>query len=346
VPILVACECGNTFQARDEAAGGRAVCPACGREQPVPRPAYVTGDELGGIPTFEPQTSGKALASLILGFTALFPCSVFTGIPAIVLGALGLSDIDSSKGQLKGRKIAMSGIVLGALSCALVPVLLVVGVLAGLMLPAVQSAREAARRAQCSNNFKRVGLAMHNFQSAEGHFPPAAITDKQGKPLLSWRVAILPFLEEQELYRQFHLNEPWDSPHNSALLSKMPHVYACPSVAASSNNASLTTYQVLVGPGAAFDDQGGATVADIADGLGSTLFVVEAKNAVPWTKPEDLPYDPKGALPRWGSNHAPAGFNVLFGDGAVKYLTSRTAERTLRALITRNGHEMINTVEY
>src|ERR1700731_3796855 len=111
----------------------------------------------------------------------------------------------------------------------LLVVIAIIGVLIALLLPAVQSAREAARRAQCTNNLKQIGLAFHNYHSANNAFPRAAITDKQGKPVLSWRVAILPYIEQQELYKKFKRDEPWDSPHNKALLKEVPTTYVCPS---------------------------------------------------------------------------------------------------------------------
>src|ERR1700676_3675353 len=111
----------------------------------------------------------------------------------------------------------------------LLVVIAIIAVLIALLLPAVQAAREAARRAQCVNNLKQIGLAMHNYHSTYDCFPPAVTADDQGRPLLSWRVLILPYLEEAPLYAQFHLDEPWDSPHNLPLASKMPRVYTCPS---------------------------------------------------------------------------------------------------------------------
>jgi hypothetical protein len=95
------------------------------------------------------------------------------------------------------------------------------------LLPATQSAREAARRAQCTNNIKQIMLAMHNYHSANNSFP-RDITDKDGKPLLSWRVAILPYIEQAELYNKFKLDEPWDSPHKKELLKEMPTSFNCP----------------------------------------------------------------------------------------------------------------------
>ena len=216
-------------------------------------------------------------------------------------------------------------------------------VMIALLLPAVQSAREAARRAQCTNNLKQIGLAMHNYASANGDvFPPPAIVGKDGKPLLSWRVAILPYIEQQALYAKFHLDEPWDSPHNKELIQYMPATYTCPS--RPSPAPGTTTYRGFLGKGAFFEAGRGSRIADITDGTSNTLMVVEAKDAVPWTKPDELPFDrakaAAGDLLGAGSNH-PGGFNALFGDGSVKFLKSAINPQTLRALITKNGGEVI-----
>jgi prepilin-type processing-associated H-X9-DG protein len=215
------------------------------------------------------------------------------------------------------------------------------GVLIALLLPAVQAAREAARRAQCVNNLKQIGLAMHNYASANDAFPAPANTGKQGKALLSWRVAILPYIEQQGLYNKFKLDEPWDSPHNIALLKEMPSLYGCPSRAA--GEPFTTTYQVFMGKGALFEDGKGAKIADVTDGLSTTIMAVEAREAVPWTKPDDLPFDPAAAPSLFGaaSNH-PGGFNVLFADGSVRFIKTSISVQTFRALITRAGGEVVN----
>jgi len=216
-----------------------------------------------------------------------------------------------------------------------------VAVAVALLLPAVQSAREAARRAQCTNNLKQIGLAFHNYHSATNAFPRAAITDKQGKPLLSWRVAILPYIEQQELYNKFKLDEPWDSPNNKALLKEMPTTYVCPS--RSNAEPFATTYQVFSGKGAMFENGQDIGLASITDGTSNTILVVEAKEAVPWTKPADLTFDPEAApsLNGAGSPH-PGGFNVLFADGAVRFIKLAINLDVFRALITRNAGEVIN----
>jgi prepilin-type processing-associated H-X9-DG protein len=216
------------------------------------------------------------------------------------------------------------------------------GVAIALLLPAVQSAREAARRAQCVNNLKQIALAMHNYHSANGAFPMPAITDQDGKPLLSWRVAILPYIEQLELYNKFKLDEPWDSPHNKALLKEMPPTYLCPS--RRSVEPNTTTYRVFVGPSAMFEHGQGTEIATVTDGTSNTLLVVEAREAVPWTRPDVLEFDPqaKPSLFGAGSPH-PGGFNATFGDGSVRFLKNSINLDVFKALVTRNGGEVVSS---
>jgi prepilin-type processing-associated H-X9-DG protein len=335
VAIVVRCECGNVIQTRDENAGRRARCPACQRELIIPQPDVLPADELAEFHDHRPSgTSGKAIASLILGLCSPLGC-VFTGLPAVILGMMGLNDISSSKNRLGGKGMATTGIVLGSLTFLIVPV----AVLAALLLPAVQAAREAARRAQCTNNQKQIALAMHNFESTNGVFPPAAIFDPSGKPLLSWRVLILPYVEELSLYEQFHLDEPWDSPHNKPLAERIPPVYRCPSEPALTQG--LTTYQVIVGPRSMFTGEPtGVSLSGVRDGMSSTLTVVEAASAVPWTKPEDLSLASTDPMLGVGSKH-PGGFNVTMADGSVRFFKTSTGAQALRAMVTRDGRERV-----
>jgi prepilin-type processing-associated H-X9-DG protein len=220
------------------------------------------------------------------------------------------------------------------------------GVLVALLLPAVQSAREAARRAQCVNNLKQIGLAYHNYHSANDALPPPAITDKDGKPLLGWRVAILPYIEQVELYNKFKLDEPWDSPHNKALLKEMPPTFLCPS--RSNPEPFTTTYRVFVGPGAMFEKGQATSLAHITDGTSNTILVVEAKEAVPWSKPDaELPFDQAAApsLHGAGSSH-PGGFNALFGDGSVRFIKVSINLDVFKALITRAAGEVIGADQF
>jgi prepilin-type processing-associated H-X9-DG protein len=222
-------------------------------------------------------------------------------------------------------------------------------VLIALLLPAVQSAREAARRAQCVNNLKQIALAAHNYVSAMGGFPAAAIVDKGGKPLLSWRVALLPYLDQNPLYQKFHLDEPWDSPHNKELHKYMPAVYGCPSRNLA-GEPGMTAYRVFSNPDALFHPTRRTRIAEVTDGTSNTIMVVESAQAVPWTKPDELPFDKANArgqapLLGAGSRH-PGGLNAVFGDGSVRFLKLSINPMVFRALITKSGGEVVGADQF
>lgn len=218
------------------------------------------------------------------------------------------------------------------------------------ILPATQSARKAAMRSQSQNNLKQIGLALHNFHDVNGAFPPAATYDKQKKPLLSWRVALLPYIEEAALYNEFKFDEPWDSPHNKALIPRMPKVFAIPGAKA---EPGKTFYRGFSGKSTLFDptskDGKRVGLADIVDGTSNTIGVVEAKEAVIWTKPDgELPFDAKldpanaKIIFNLLGGHFAGGFNVLFLDGSVRFIKASVNPNVLRALITRDGGEVVS----
>ncbi len=130
-------------------------------------------------------------------------------------------------------------------------------------------------------------LAFHNYANAEGHFPPAAIYGPDGQPKLSWRVAILPFLNQGDLYKQFHLDEAWDSPHNKALIDRMPAVFTTPNFP---TEAGKTRICGFVGKGAMFEGTKGVDLQGVTDGTANTVMVDPAESPVPWTQPSDLPF--------------------------------------------------------
>jgi prepilin-type processing-associated H-X9-DG protein len=334
--ISVNCECGQQFETPEAKAGLSARCPGCGRELIVPKPAP-SPEVLFISDVSEPTgTSGKAIASLTLGVLFFFAC--LSGVPAILLGRQALSDIGLSGGRLRGRGMAIGGIIFGVIGCLAT---------IAFFMPAVRSAREAARRAQCTNNLKQIGLAMHNYHEANARLPTAAITDKNGRPLLSWRVAILPYLESRDLYAQFHLDEPWDSPHNLSLLEAMPQVYACPSD--NTLKPGMTGYQAVIGSNTGFTaDFTPLQFQDFTDGLTWTLLIGESPRHVPWTKPEDLPFDMNLPLTGLGSHHGyhNNGFNALFADGSVRFLKSSINPSVLGGLVTRNGNEVVSSESY
>ncbi len=184
-----------------------------------------------------------------------------------------------------------------------------------------------------------------------GHFP-ADIRGKDGKPLLSWRVAILPFLGQGEIFKEFHQDEPWDSPHNKALVARMPPVFADPD--ADESEVGQTFYRGFSGAGAMFDPKAaeGVAVAHITDGTSNTIHLVEARESVPWTKPgSELGFDDgptpnfeklKAMLPTLGG-HSEGGFHALLCDGSVRFIRSNVSVVVLRALITRASGEVISS---
>jgi hypothetical protein len=208
---------------------------------------------------------------------------------------------------------------------------------------AVMRMRQSAARSQSANNLKQLGLAMHNYHDTTGAFPAQAISDKDGKALLSWRVLILPYIEQNNLYQKFHLDEAWDSAHNKTLLETMPKTYMAPN--AKPKNRHGTFYQAFVGKGAFFEGKKALRFADITDGTSNTFMFVEAGTDVPWTKPEDLPFDPAKPLPKLGGVNPGVGFNATICDGSVRFFSSKVKEATLKKWITRNGGEVIGTDE-
>lgn len=217
-----------------------------------------------------------------------------------------------------------------------------IGTLVGLLLPAVQAAREAARRNSSMNNMKQILLGTLNYESAHAAFPTYAKFDADGKPLLSWRVLILPYLEQNALYEQFHLDEPWDSPHNKTLISKMPPIFLDPSSKLTAADGK-THYLGVRGEGLFFDGSDkGRKFASIRDGSSNTIAFVQVDDeaAVPWTKPEDwTPSDSDLMKPFDGLR--PGGFLAGFCDGHVSFISSAIDPTMLRALLTVAGGEVI-----
>ncbi len=195
-----------------------------------------------------------------------------------------------------------------------------------------------SRRTREVNNLKQIGLAMHNFADANRGFPPTMIVDRSGQPLLSWRVAILPYIEQDNLYRQFKFDEPWDSEHNKKLLKYMPSVYAIPGQ--TPRGSTKTHLQVFVGGGAVFDKLLPTRIRSITDGTSNSIMVAQAAKAVPWTKPDDLDFDPNGMLPKLLFRDGIT--NVAFCDGSVRTLSVKIDEQVLKTMITRDGGEIVD----
>jgi prepilin-type processing-associated H-X9-DG protein len=223
-----------------------------------------------------------------------------------------------------------------------------------LLVPAVASARAAPRRTKSVNNHKQIGLAYHNYLAAHGSFPTAVLLGGKNKSVpYSWRVALLPFIEQQELYSQYNFDEPWDGPSNRKLLDKMPAIYGYPGPDGTPSSRTNSAYFVFTGPSTVLSagpvsgpPKGNAVPAgpginQITDGTSNTILAVEAQREIPWTKPEDIPFFPNGPVPELGG-FTPEGFNAAFVDGSVRYIKKSIPPNLLKALITRDGGEVID----
>jgi hypothetical protein len=191
----------------------------------------------------------------------------------------------------------------------------------------------AAARARSQNNLKQLGLALHNYHDTYNVFPAAAICDKKGKPLLSWRVAILPYVEQDNLYKEFKLDEPWDSEHNKKLIDKMPKLYALPYT---EGRPGETHYRVFVGNGAVFDMVQGTRITQITDGTSNTLLAFEASEATPWTKPDEIEFDPTKPLHKHFRFEKDTVCNILMGDGSVRAVSKTITDDILKLLIQKD----------
>jgi hypothetical protein len=187
-------------------------------------------------------------------------------------------------------------------------------------------------RALNIRNLMLIGLGMHNITAVNGGRLPAAAIRKGDRALLSWRVAILPYIEEYPLYQRFHLDEAWDSPHNKRLLKEMPRTYA--PVARVDPLPFTTHFQAFVGPGSVFDGKEGTNIMDVVDAFKPTLMIAEADQPVLWTKPEDIPYDSADRLQKLGGPFTD-GTYVCFADGSVRFVKRTITPEKLRALITQ-----------
>ena len=213
----------------------------------------------------------------------------------------------------------------------------------------------AAERMNSSNNLKQIGLGCHEYTHKNGDFPSNSY-GPDGRPLLSWRVHILPHIEQEGLYRQFKLDEPWDSPNNIRLLNQMPGTYGTPAEQAGRTpRGTKTYYRGISSPGAVFarrggqpEDKGGPPLAlerkltldRFQDGLSRTAVALEAGDAVEWTRPDDLDFSPGRPLPALGGVR-PTEDNVLvlFGDGSVRTVKKANSEAQWRAAATYAGNE-------
>ena len=155
-----------------------------------------------------------------------------------------------------------------------------------MLIPTSNFPQSTIERTECLNQLKQIGLAMLNYESANGHFPPAYIADENGKPIHSWRVLILPYLDQQPLYDRYDMDEPWDGPHNSKLHDEIAEFYRCPS---STSKEHCTDYVLITGPGTGFEGDQTLGSADITDGPSNTIMASGIANSkIHWMQPQDI----------------------------------------------------------
>jgi hypothetical protein len=245
-------------------------------------------------------------------------------------------------------------IILGCLAGLFLILLLCGGVL---LLPAVQAAREAARRQMCMSNLKQIGLALHSYHETYKSFPPAYVADADGKPMHSWRVLVLPFLEDDRLtqaYAQYDFNEPWDGPNNRRVADMIESAGATPFHCPSTDSSHReTTYVAVVGPQTVWPGSTGMPIRGITDGTPNTIAVVEMANSgIHWMEPKDLAFDEAvrginqpGVKSGISSKHV-YGANVLLSDGSVHFIKDDTPAAVLHGLLTAAGGENVALPQY
>ncbi len=240
----------------------------------------------------------------------------------------------------------LAGLALCFRATGLFAILVVGGILALLVIPAVNSPRMPAPRNYCLNNIRQLTLAILNYESANGQFPPPFTTDDNGNRLHSWRVLVLPFMEEQELYDQIDLTKPWNHPDNLRLADQMPSGFVC-HAASETAPAQTTSYVAVIGPHTIWQ-KGELTFQDITDGTSQTAILIESESArTHWMAPYDVeinqivPVAENGCTMLLSGVHPSVGV-VAFCDGHVQCLDDDTNADTLKALFTIDGQEEVD----
>jgi hypothetical protein len=233
------------------------------------------------------------------------------------------------------------GVLVSLASIALIA-LVVVGLIGALYLAVANSDIVEGDDGACQANLVAIGRAMLLYHSEHGRFPPAVVFDSQGRPMHSWRVLLLPYLGQDELFSQYNMGVPWDDPRNQMLGGQMPAVYHCHH---SLNVAgSETSYMVVTGSGTIFAGRESASQLEILDGTANTLLVAETTGmAINWLEPRDLALDSLALTVNSstgvgiGSQHPKSKTHVLMADGSIKTLDNLTSPETLEAMLTIDG---------
>ncbi|MAG93939.1 MAG: hypothetical protein CMJ48_09345 [Planctomycetaceae bacterium] len=206
---------------------------------------------------------------------------------------------------------------------------------------AMLTAKTAAMQSRSRRNLKELAIGLHNYHDTYRTFP-AAVTNKRGNKMtqpVSWRVMILPFINESRIFEQYRLDEPWDSENNKKVLAQMPDVFRSPLMEKDSGDQTSTPYLAIVGPNTVLAEEPTA-LRDIRDGSSNTIMIVETKKAAPWTKPDDIAFQPDDELPKFEVLYK-GGFHAARADGSTVFIDEKAKPDTLRAYITRDGGENV-----
>jgi hypothetical protein len=225
-------------------------------------------------------------------------------------------------------------------------VLLFAGLAGSCLMPAhFDVPRTRSPSGRCGDHLKLLAVALQNYHDVYDTFPPAYIADSSGKPMHSWRVLILPFAEQKDLYDAYNFNEPWDGPNNSKLHSLRPPAYfGCPS-SHKQQPTGETNYVAIVGPQTMWPGEKATKLADFADGMSNTIMVVEVTDSgIHWMEPRDLHVVqmPMAVNPAKGtgiSSAHPDGAQAVFADGRTEYLPNGLPSESLLGLLTIAGGE-------
>ncbi|MFK7734793.1 MAG: DUF1559 domain-containing protein [Pirellulaceae bacterium] len=216
----------------------------------------------------------------------------------------------------------------------LVGVVVCGGIAVAMLLPAVQAARESARRMQCTNNLKQISIALLEYEATYGSFPPAYTMDAAGNRLHSWRTLILPNLGQKTLYDQIDLEKPWNDPVNVPLSEMTISIYVCPSHPLP---PGMTNYLAPIHPQGILANEIPTKIREITDGTTSTILIVEGdiSQAVNWMDPTDI----DGTLfPSTRGAH-PGGTHAAMADGSVTFFQSNISSTLKDAMLTKDGNE-------
>jgi prepilin-type processing-associated H-X9-DG protein len=288
------------------------------------------------------QFGMKVLFALPIGVAVFFAIATYVGF------------------ELAAMLLVLAGIIVCSLRPATRPIscglALLLAVLVSLMLGAFYNRViiPAMINSECSHQVRMISMALQGYHDTHGSFPPAYIADENGRPMHSWRVLILPYLDQDNIYGRYNFDEPWDGPNNSKLAAQMPYYFQC--LLDPAKGGPQTSFVAVVGPRTVWSGSEQLSLDDFADDPSETLMVVEIANSgIHWMEPRDLnisemtlevnPKNGRGISSRHAGFKFPrelGGANVGFADGSVRFLPETTLPEDLRAMLTRSGGESVD----